>query len=41
MLLLFYYETWVFVAKWAILSKIFSCSLNVLLFPIWTRVHIQ
>lgn len=41
MLLLFYYETWVFIAKWAILSKIFSCSLNVLLFPIWTRVHIQ
>lgn len=39
MLLLFYYETWVYVAKGAILSKIFCCSLNVLLFPIWTSVH--
>lgn len=39
MLLLFYYETWVYVAKCAILSKIFCCSLNVLLFPIWTIVH--
>lgn len=27
-----------YAAKWAILSKIFCCSLNVLLFPIWTCV---
>lgn len=39
MLLMVYYETWIYVAKWAILSKIFCCSLNVLLFPFWTGIY--